>query len=291
MEETYLNGLAVKRQTTIYERILDARIQIQKALAALNKLSTLQTEEVKTPEVQGLVHEAEDKVDILLDRIYLLRSKLMEASEIAVPEGLPRKRKRSAESQYELCSSLETACLPYRAVVLERWSRKVDSANGIGALGNNKKFSVINQSVSAQIDDQLRDMDRLVARTYINRGNALVGGTVDRVDDGSMAKSSGIFDDTDFYQVLLKDLVDKNMAASDMAGGVKWTVSKPKTKRANLDVKASKGRKLRFQVQEKIQNFMPPIPTSSWSNDQIDDLFSGLFGQKIMHVVAEGTED
>lgn len=52
----------------------------------------------------------------------------------------------------------------------------------------------------------------------------------------------------------------------------------PKIKK-KIDTKASKGRKLRFTVHEKIQNFMVPIPRASWQQDQTDDLFASLFGK------------
>lgn len=39
-------------------------------------------------------------------------------------------------------------------------------------------------------------------------------------------------------------------------------------------------RGLRYQIQEKLQNFMVPIPvTNGWHDEQIDELFSSLLGQ------------
>ncbi|KAK9235522.1 apoptosis-antagonizing transcription factor [Lipomyces kononenkoae] len=298
MDENYLNGLAVKRQITIYERILDARIQLQKALAALNFILSHSTQDLyaENPDVQVLIDEAEEKIVHLLGQLIGLRTKLLQVNDLVAPAVPSRKRKRSAtvSAHYDACTSFNSVYTPYRTAVLEKWSRRVQSANGMGVLGaSSKKFSVLNQSVSSQVEDLLRDTDRLIARTHVARtanGNLTLNSAVngDRVDDKAMqdSETSLIYDDTDFYQILLKDLVDKNMAASD-SGAVKWTVTKPKTKRPNLDVKASKGRKLRYHVQEKIQNFMPAIPTTTWNDEQIDDLFSGLFGQKIMDVVKD----
>ncbi|KAK9364846.1 apoptosis-antagonizing transcription factor [Lipomyces kononenkoae] len=301
LDENYLNGLAVKRQIAIYERILDARIQLQKALTALNFILSQSTQDsyAENPDLQVLIEEAEGKILHLLGQLISLRTKLLQVSDLVGPRAPSRKRKRSAtvSAHYDTCKSFSSIYTPYRTAVLEKWSRRVQSANGMGVLGaSSKKFSVLNQSVSSQVDDVLRDTDRLIARTRVDRtanGNVSLNSTVneDRIDDKAMQRSdtSLIYDDTDFYQILLKDLVDKNMAASD-SGGVKWTVAKPKTKRPNLDVKASKGRKLRYHVQEKIQNFMPPIPSSAWNDDQIDDLFSGLFGHKIMDVVKDNED-
>ncbi|KAK9327725.1 apoptosis-antagonizing transcription factor [Lipomyces starkeyi] len=302
MDENYLNSLAVKRQITIYERILDARIQLQKALTALNFILSISRQDsyADNRDVEVLIQEAEEKILHLLGQLISLRTKLLQVNDLLAPTAPSRKRNRSAtvSEHYETCTSFNSTYTPYRTAVLEKWSRKVQSANGMGVLGaSSKKFSVLNQSVSSQLEDLLRDTDRLVARTRVNRTanarNITLSSTIneDRVDDPAMDNSGAslIYDDTDFYQILLKDLVDKNIAAADL-GGVKWTVSKPKTKRPNLDVKASKGRKLRYHVQEKVQNFMPPIPTTTWNDEQIDDLFSGLFGQKVMDVVKDNEE-
>ena len=45
-----------------------------------------------------------------------------------------------------------------------------------------------------------------------------------------------------------------------------------------MDTKASKGRKLRYEVHAKLQNFMVPVPVAGgdWHEEQIDDLFLSL---------------
>lgn len=57
----------------------------------------------------------------------------------------------------------------------------------------------------------------------------------------------------------------------------------PKQKKV-VDTKASKGRKLRYEVHEKLQNFMVPIPAQvmfgavAWGEQQTDELFASLLG-------------
>jgi protein AATF/BFR2 len=51
--------------------------------------------------------------------------------------------------------------------------------------------------------------------------------------------------------------------------------------RKNVDTKASKGRKMRFTVHEKLQNFMAPENRGSWEPDAIERFFRTLLGQKI----------
>ncbi|TQS32352.1 hypothetical protein Golomagni_07332, partial [Golovinomyces magnicellulatus] len=41
------------------------------------------------------------------------------------------------------------------------------------------------------------------------------------------------------------------------------------------------GRKMRFTVHEKLQNFMPPEDRRTWETDAIDRFFGTLFGRKL----------
>lgn len=56
----------------------------------------------------------------------------------------------------------------------------------------------------------------------------------------------------------------------------------PKVKKASLDTRASKGRKLRYTPHDKIMNFMAPFkPEGSWHDEQVDELFGSLLGQRV----------
>ena len=48
-----------------------------------------------------------------------------------------------------------------------------------------------------------------------------------------------------------------------------------------VDTKASKGRKMRYTVHEKLQNFMAPEDRGTWGERQRDELFGGLFGRRV----------
>lgn len=52
-----------------------------------------------------------------------------------------------------------------------------------------------------------------------------------------------------------------------------------KKKKREAERGGSKGRKLRYTVQEKAQNFVVPIPLRrAWHDEQVDELFGSLFG-------------
>jgi protein AATF/BFR2 len=63
---------------------------------------------------------------------------------------------------------------------------------------------------------------------------------------------------------------------------VDWMASqRQKKSKKHVDTKASKGRKLRYEVHEKMQNFMVPVPLAAgaWHETQIDELFGSLLGK------------
>lgn len=49
-----------------------------------------------------------------------------------------------------------------------------------------------------------------------------------------------------------------------------------------VDTKASKGRKVRYDIHQKLVNFMAPVDLSVTSNTTRQELYSSLFGQ--LHV-------
>ena len=101
------------------------------------------------------------------------------------------------------------------------------------------------RSVGAQIEEVFQsDWPALVSRTQLKRSK----GSRVTSDHGSIededVEDVEVFDDTDFYQQLLRDVID---AKGGSAGGVDWMASqRQKKSKKHVDTKASKGRKLRY---------------------------------------------
>jgi len=99
------------------------------------------------------------------------------------------------------------------------------------------------KSVGQLIDETLADHDKLLARTRVRRGKGA------RVGDPTHAKEvvaehKELFDDTDFYQQLLRDVIDAR--GNGIGGGDDWmTAQRQKKTKKTVDTKASKGRKIR----------------------------------------------
>jgi protein AATF/BFR2 len=142
---------------------------------------------------------------------------------------------------------------PHLTHTLAKWSAKVAAVAPSALLpASRRKFSQTGsgsvRSVGAQIEEVLQsDWPALVSRTQLKRrkesrvtneqGSVLLDADED-VEDVE------VFDDTDFYQQLLRDVIDSK---GGNTGGVDWMASqRQKKSKKHVDTKASKGRKLRY---------------------------------------------
>jgi protein AATF/BFR2 len=151
----------------------------------------------------------------------------------------------------------------HRDEILTKWSDKVRTAQGLPLT---KKFKALNTSITHALNESLIDRPRLLNRLHTKRTPFTRLGTKE-LDEGREIVDPELFDDTDFYHSLLKDLVERKQV--DVPVGGEW---KPKKGKVEKEVRASKGRKLRFQEHEKILNFMAPAAAGTWHEDQIEYL-------------------
>ena len=280
-------GFAVRQQRRTFDSLLNLRIRLQKALVAANSFSVAET----TMDGEGADKEpyeaAEEAAVKLWNSIVGFRQSLVPESARA---RIGQKRKRDAEMEptdqsiWEAMEGVEEAANGHRRKVLDKWSARV--RNTTATATTRKLGPTTSQSLVSVLDDQLLSMDRLVKRTRIPRSCAPVQAAQ------KVAEDPDIYDDADFYQLLLKELVDQRTLDSSTGGGaggtaVRWAALKEAKTRKQVDRKASKGRKLRYTVHEKLQNFMAPEDRRSWEQDAIDRFFGTLFGQKM----ALGEED
>lgn len=298
-----LKGYTVLKQGSEYDRVLDARIKIQKAVLASNNLPVelVSYKENKTEDTETIVKSTEDKLYSLIDRLIRLRSnQLVKDNLVKEPVNIKISKKRSLSEYLEANKKINDAVEPVTKSVLVKWSNRVQSASGMGAL-NQGKFKVINQNVWSQVNNQLGDLERLIKKTKINRRNITpLGYNADAEkkvesdeddDDEDNVKSAGlsnidkslqtndhIFDDDDFYRLLLNDMINKKLDQKQATTSAVLMLSKNKMQK-NYDRMATKGRKLKYTVQEPLQQFeIPRRKYYAWGDDQIDELFAGLFG-------------
>ncbi|KAL7924920.1 TRAUB domain-containing protein [Trichoderma austrokoningii] len=277
-------GVAIQQQRKIYDGLLNMRIRLQKAIVAANTFTTLDSDSSSEAEAYEAAEEAAIK---LLNTISDLRVNL------APSTAAGSKRKRTLDIDFsnqqiwEQIQEDDQRSVKFRQDRLDKWSRKVQSvtvAAPASKLGAKPKMLI------SALQDQLANPDgRLVKRTRVPRSCAPVQASK------KVTESADIYDDADFYQLLLKELVDQRTVESaaeqsSAVASVMLTANKEAKTRKVVDRKASKGRKLRFTVHEKLQNFMAPEDRRAWEQGAIDRFFGTLFGQK-MELNEEESED
>ncbi|KAE8145941.1 apoptosis antagonizing transcription factor-domain-containing protein [Aspergillus avenaceus] len=293
-----VKGKAVKQQRATFDALLNTRIKLQKGLTAVNQLSVAAKD---AEELDGeAIKSAESAALALWSTLEELRIALADAHT----QDESKKRKRpaavspntSSASLWKRMADLESDAVVHRRSVLDKWSLKVRGSNATAANTRGKLLGSASgqQSITAVLDAQVASEtgDRASKRA---RSSAAA-------DD-----EEPIYDDTLFYQSLLRDLVEQRMASSDaITNGLDTLhiqlpsrglsihpvtgMRKDKVKR-DVDTRASKGRKMRFDVHEKLQNFMAPEDRGSWTTHAREEFFASLLGKTASGLLREGDDE
>ncbi|KAJ5519485.1 Apoptosis-antagonizing transcription factor C-terminal [Penicillium expansum] len=299
-------GKAVKQQRTTFDALLNARMKLQSGLTSINGIAAVlgskneadgedamnDDEEVVDEEA---IKSAESAALALWSTLEGLRTALADAT---AKEG-SKKRKRpspaspttSSASLWERMAELESESISHRRSVLDKWSSKV---RGTSASLPNARGKLLGstsgrqQTITAVLDAQVA--------TEIGERPSKRSRTSDQQEP--------LYDDGAFYQSLLRDLVEQRMSSTDsMTSGFDNLHQLPsrlpihpitgmrndKVKR-DIDTRASKGRKMKYNVHEKLQNFMAPDDRGSWSTRARDEFFASLLGKTASGLLGEGDE-
>jgi protein AATF/BFR2 len=269
-------GRAVKQQRATFDALLNARIKLQKGLTAVNQLSIAAKGSDEKPNLDGeAIKSAESAALALWSTLEDLRLALADAQT----QDESKKRKRpsavsvatSTDSLWKRMTELESDAVAHRRAVLDKWSLKV---RGSTAALPNARGKLLGASASSQ--------------------------------QTITAVIEPVYDDTVFYQSLLRDLVEQRMSSSDaITNGLDTLhlqlpsrqgihpitgMRKDKVKR-DVDTRASKGRKMRFDVHEKLQNFMAPEDRGTWTATAREEFFASLLGKTASGLLREGDDE
>lgn len=280
-------GRAVKKQRTIFDSLLNIRIKLQKALIAVNSVPAAENQDNASNDGEAMI-AAETAAISLWNNLNVLRASLH-----ATRTGTKRKYSEftsstQLEAIWDEVEADENESLPQRNSTLDFWSAKCRATTVVQS--RKLHTTPIQQSLSDVLASQLSDMQRLIARTRVPRSCAPLQAAKQQASTTNPdANDHQIYDDADFYSTLLQTLISQRSddATSSLSAlninfpMEPWQAAREaKTKKA-VDTKASKGRKLRYTVHEKLQNFMAPEDRTSWGQKQCDELFGSLFGRRI----------
>ncbi|KAI1175624.1 apoptosis-antagonizing transcription factor [Nemania sp. FL0916] len=264
-------GQAVQRQRKGFDALLNLRIRLQKSIIAVNSLSY--ADEPESPEAEP--YEAAEKSALQLWNA-------LDDFRTSIRKGTKRKHDEtediSTTTLWGRMEQHEKYQAARRKQVLEKWSRDVKKTS-ITANSSHKFTNNAEKPIISMLSDELDAPERLIKRTRTPRSCAPYQAAQKINEDES------IYDDADFYQLLLKELVDHRSGDGSgtglQAATIRYAAAKEAKAKRHVDTKASKGRKMRFAPIPKLQNFMAPEDRRSWEQNAIDLFFGTLFGQKM----------
>lgn len=279
-------GQAVKAQYQTFDRLLDARMKLQKGVVASEIIRVQNNEPSFVADADSAILEAQRAALQLFNTISSFREDIY---KISIPDRKSKKRKRRTEndevpdltSLWKGITALEEDAQAPRIKTIDKWSNKVRAADPSRMAATSKsKFSNTAQ------DDRIS----AILQTYvINEQDKHF-----RAQDGNESDSGvdvSAYDDDMFYQSLLRDLIATRAATSNAAQNLSISALPPKLhpsgnrqNKQTRDTKASKGRKIRYNVHEKLQNFMAAEgdtgrDTAMWTERGKNEFFGSLFGQ------------
>lgn len=196
-------GEAVKTQRKTFDSVLNTRIRLQKALISSNSLPSV-PDTTKDAAGASAIKAAEAAALALLNTLSGLRSSLD-----AARAGTKRKRTDSFTLEtpsaeiWDSIKGSDFANLPVRRAVLEKWSAKSRQAPIVPQVRRLNANAASEQTITDVLNTHLSDSARLMKRTRIPRSCAPV-----QVAAG-IAESADIYDDADFYGLLLKELLEQ----------------------------------------------------------------------------------
>ncbi|KAJ9054656.1 rRNA-processing protein bfr2, variant 3 [Entomophthora muscae] len=281
-----VKGQHVKNQLSLWETTLDLNIRFHKLATLANPLPQKPIEGISEEEASEnaqLVASVSKQLTRLIGSALEFRKALWPADNPelgAYPEltKRPREEQVDVDELWKQISSVSESYKLYCHATIEKWSNRVRMTEGISGPG--KKFKALDQSTLHQIQATLADSSRLVRRSQLKRtAFNLIGKENSKTEDNY---DTEIYDDTDFYQQLLREFIDSRMVDNDSQsemGIMRWAALKQDKQRKNkvVDTKASKGRKLRYHVHESLQSFMAPVDVQQWHSEMVDELYASLF--------------
>ena len=290
-------GKAIKQQLSTFDSLLNTRIKLQKGLVATNSMvgasqSSSSDHHDVAMECASASRAAEEAALNLLKLLKSMRDSL-QSSPSSKKRPFPASTGFPSRSLWNQAMYLEDNTRARTRAALTKWSQRTNPST---SLQPQNRFSQApaQPSLTSVLDLHLsgESMERSIKRTRVARSCAPV-----QAASKTLVEDEEIYDDADFYTLLLRELVDRRMADTQSASAAPASSletmlpSRAELKvKKQVDTKASKGRKMRYTVQEKLQNFMVADDKGIWGERQRAELFGSLLGRKVDMEEADGDD-
>ncbi|TKY65232.1 AATF protein [Spatholobus suberectus] len=294
-DEDHLKGQAVKSQKALWYKILELRFLLQKPFSSSNRLPQesiksmfCETDETVRVAYSDLMTSSKEALDSILELQEALFAKNPSITQaMAGSEGSSKDLEVSKhlddnlDQEWSQISQMHKSIASFRDKSINKWQRMTQVTTGAAAIKG--KLHAFNQDISNQVAAYMRDPSRMIKQMQLRRSAVNIFGSVPEVDDKPEeveTRTDGdpeLLDDSEFYQQLLKEFFETVDPSSSEKAFYALKRMQPK-KRKIVDRRASKSRKIRYNVHEKIVNFMAPLPANI--PPMAPKLFENLFGLK-----------
>jgi protein AATF/BFR2 len=300
----------VKGQVSLWCELVGFRIRMQQLLSLAMKLPHPGTmaEMCRARGMGARQKRAVAAASSLLDQLVELRDATLAPREpgerlrkvaradapfsaAAAAAGAAAVAAAAAEPEWSAVSEGNERSAAFYGRTLDLWHRQTMPAARAGA---GKVLSAINQPITEQVRAVMAGGPRVLQRAQMRpAGNVALGApaATEQADEAQAQAQDRldeeIYNDSAFYQQLLINFVSSTttadaMRVADGAGGdlvqdrLRRKLSRSGAKKRDVDTRASKGRKIRYKVHEKLVNFVAPIPMVEAPVDT-EQLFASLF--------------
>ncbi|KOX71644.1 Protein AATF [Melipona quadrifasciata] len=298
-------GNCVRNQLKLWENLLEVRIKLQKCLVTSNQMPQYDvyqnfetnTEYTKTADetrnnlkmlkAEESIDETRNTEDPMNEEIPSDTEDENEGKSVTSDGNVENFnknifRKKLKLNNYEkILNNNHKSYIEHRDSVIQKWNEKTRIASG-------KLNKGISETTLKQIEFALIDKEKLRRKSRLKRSEYKIVGKEEATEDNDGRRvqeyDSEIYDDDDFYHQLLRDLIEYK--SSDITDPIQLSKQwiqlqnmRRKMKR-RIDTRATKGRRIRYNVHNKLLNFMAPITVNDrWTDHAKDELYSSLFGK------------
>lgn len=264
---------AVKNQISIFDSFLETRIKMQQLLVNINRLPQKETYQAVKNSDSALMKKLFSESFSDLRKLSKI---LLEIDSYIHHDHEEDGNKRKAFNfDDESLSKRFCSMKDNYPEIIDKW---YEQTKFVRANVNMKKFDSFETCPSKMIEQTLTNKDRLIRRTHQKRSEYKIIGASQQVDD----YDEEVYDDDDFYHQLLRQIIENKTGESENSLSLYKKYSEIQRMRSKMkkkvDTRASKGRKIRYDVHEKLVNFMAPINRNTMLDDAKDVLFKSLFG-------------
>lgn len=296
-DEDILKGQAVKNQRALWDKTLEFRFLLQKAFSSSNRLpqepvrsSFCESDEGVSAAYSDLITSSKKTLDSLLELQEALLEKNPSVAQSLDGNSGKTSKKHSedyknldaeGDEDWGRLSHMHKRIAVFRDKSIDKWQRKTQVTTGAAAIKG--KLHAFNQNISDQVAAYMRDPSRMIKQMQQRRSTVGVFEAVPVGVNNTKGKEENpdgdpeLLDDSEFYQQLLKEFFETIDPTSSESAF--YAIKKMQTKKRKIvDRRASKSRKIRYNVHEKMVNFMAPQPMDL--PPMAPKLFENLFGLK-----------